>query len=462
MCCFLIRFSVMASAPLTRRDGLPASFLWGVGTAAYQIEGASGLDGRGESIWDRFCRTPGKVRNGEDGSIACDFYHRYVGDIGLARDLGATAFRLSVSWPRVLPEGRGRVNQAGLDFYDRVIDELLGNDIEPVVTLYHWDLPVTLEDEGGWAERGTVEAFCAYVEAVAARIGDRVGLWVTQNEPWIVSWLGYGLGEHAPGRTSPADAVAAAHHVLLSHGRATEILRRESPGSRVGLAVDLEPVYPASDDPEDAAACHAYDGHRNRFILDPLFRGAYPADVLESLAPIAPPVRDGDLETIASPIDFLGVNYYQRGVIGRDAERRWRRVRPEGSAYTDMGWEVSPQGLYDLLLRLDADYAPAAIVITENGASYGDVRGHDGAVRDPERCAYLTAHVEAVQRAVAAGVPVQGYFAWTLLDNFEWAHGYVRRFGLVYVDYATLERIPKSSYYAYRDLIARTTSAAPV
>jgi beta-glucosidase len=452
----------MPSDPLTRRDGFPASFLWGVATAAYQIEGASELDGRGESIWDRFCRTPGKVRNGDDGSIACDFYHRYLEDIGLVRDLGATAFRLSVSWPRVLPEGRGRVNQAGLDFYDRVIDELLGNDIEPVATLYHWDLPVGLEDEGGWVERSTVEAFCEYVEVVAARLGDRVGLWVTQNEPWIVSWLGYGVGEHAPGRTSPADAIAAAHHVLLSHGRATEILRRESPGSRVGLAVDLEPVYPTSDDPDDVAACRAYDGHRNRFILDPLFRGAYPADVLESLAPIAPPARDGDMETIASPIDFLGVNYYQRGVIGRAAEGGWKHVRPEGSAYTDMGWEVSPDGLYDLLRRLHADYAPAAIVITENGAAYGDVRGHDGAVHDLERCAYLATHVDALQRAVAAGVPVEGYFAWSLLDNFEWAHGYSRRFGLVYVDYPTLKRIPKSSFSWYRDLIARATSGAPV
>ena len=446
---------------LNPRDSPPASFLWGVGTAAYQIEGASEADGRGESIWDRFCRTPGKVRNGDDGSVACDFYHRYVEDIGLVRELGATAFRLSVSWPRVLPEGRGRVNPAGLDFYDRVVDELLGNDIAPVVTLYHWDLPVVLEDEGGWVERSTVDAFCEYVEVVAARLGDRVGLWVTQNEPWIVSWLGYGVGEHAPGRTSPADAIAAAHHVLLSHGRATEILRRDSPGSRVGLAVDLEPSYPASDDPEDVAACHAYDGHRNRSILEPLFRGAYPTDVLELLAPIAPPVRDGDMETIASPLDFLGVNFYSRAVLERAADGGWRRVRPEGSDYTEMGWEVSPDGLYDLLLRLREEYAPPAIVITENGAAYDDVRGHDGAVRDPERCAYLSAHVGAVQRAVAAGVPVDGYFAWTLLDNFEWTHGYSRRFGLVYVDYPTLARIPKSSFTWYRDLIAGATSETP-
>jgi beta-glucosidase len=452
----------MPPDPRTPHDSAPASFLWGVGTAAYQIEGASALDGRGESIWDRFCRTPGKVRNGDDGSVACDFYHRYVDDIGLVRDLGATAFRLSVSWPRVLPEGRGHVNPAGLDFYDRVVDELLGNDIAPVVTLYHWDLPVALEDEGGWVERSTVEAFGEYVEVVADRLGDRVELWVTQNEPWIVSWLGYGVGEHAPGRTSPADAIAAAHHVLLSHGRATEILRRDAPGSRVGIAVDLEPSYAVSDDPEDVAACRAYDGHRNRFILDPLFRGAYPADVLASLAPIAPPIRDGDMETIASPIDFLGVNFYSRAVIGRAADGSWRRVRPEGSAYTDMGWEVSPDGLFDLLRRLDEEYAPPAIVITENGASYDDVRGHDGSVRDPERCAYLAAHVEAVQRAVAAGVPVEGYFAWTLLDNFEWAHGYARRFGLVYLDYPTLERIPKSSFYAYRDLIARASSGTRV
>ena len=451
----------MSSGDYQEVHAFPPGFLWGAGTAAYQIEGATDLDGRGESIWDRFCALPGKVRNGESGATACDFYHRYREDIALMRALGLTSFRLSVAWPRILPEGRGRVNQAGLDFYDRVIDELLENQIEPLVTLYHWDLPTALEDAGGWVERSTVEAFGEYVEIVARRLGDRVGLWLTQNEPWVIAWLGYGLGVHAPGRSSAAEAIAAAHHVLLSHGRATEILRRESPGSRVGVTVDLEMAYPASDDPEDVAACREFDGERNRWFLDPLFRAAYPSDVLERLAPVAPPVQTGDLEAIAVPIDFLGVNYYQRRVVARAADGGWRLVHQDGSLHTDMGWEVSPNALFDLMRRLRDEYAPAAIVVTENGASFSDARGHDGRVRDPERRDYVAAHLDALGRAIAAGVPVEGYFAWSLLDNFEWAHGYARRFGLVYVDYATLERVPKSSFYWYRDHIARVTSRVP-
>ena len=443
---------------LTGRIDFPAGFLWGAGTSAYQIEGASDLDGRGESIWDRFSATPGKVRNGENGAIACDFYHRYREDIALVRELGATAFRLSVSWPRILPEGRGRVNELGLDFYDRVIDELLANDIQPLVTLYHWDLPVALEDAGGWVERSTVDAFCEYAEVVGRRLGDRVGLWLTQNEPWVIAWLGYGYGVHAPGRTSAADAITAAHHVLLSHGLATDILRRESPHARVGVTVDLEMAYPVTDDPEDVAACREFDGERNRWFLDPLFQRGYPADVLERFAPNEPPIRAGDTEAIASPVDFLGVNYYQRRVVGRAADGGWRFVHQDGSLYTDMGWEVSPNGLFDLMRRLRDEYEPPAIFVTENGAAFADARGHDGSVRDPERREYLASHIDALSRAIAAGVPVEGYFAWSLLDNFEWAHGYARRFGLVYVDYTTLERVPKSSFYWYRDHIARVTS----
>jgi len=448
----------MSEGPITPRADFPPGFLWGTGTAAYQIEGATDLDGRGESNWDRFAATPGKVRNGENGAIACDFYHRYREDIALMRELGATAFRLSVAWPRVLPEGRGRVNQAGLDFYDRVIDELLANDIQPLVTLYHWDLPVALEDAGGWPERSTVDAFCEYAEVVGRRLGDRVGLWLTQNEPWVIAWLGYGYGIHAPGRTSASDAIAAAHHVLLSHGFATDILRRESPSSRVGVTIDLETAYPASDDPEDIAACREFDGGRNRWFLDPLLRGTYPADVIERLVPDAPPVRVGDMEVISAPIDFLGVNYYQRRVVGRGVDGGWRFEHQEGSLHTDMGWEVSPNGLFDLMRRLRDEYAPPAIIVTENGAAFADAQAHDGSVHDPERRDYIAAHIDALGRAIAIGVPVLGYFAWSLLDNFEWAHGYARRFGLVYVDYPTLERIPKASFHWYRDHIARATS----
>ena len=433
----------------------PDAFLWGAATSAYQIEGAADADGRGSSIWDRFCEKPGNVRNGESGALACDFYHRYRDDIALARELGINAFRLSISWPRVMPEGHGGVNQAGLDFYDRVVDELLANDIEPVVTLYHWDLPAALEDAGGWPERATAEAFGAYAEAVGARLGDRVRHWITLNEPWVIAWLGYGYGIHAPGRTSAADAIAAAHHVLLAHGLATEVLRRDSPGSRVGVSIDLEAAQSASEAPEDVEAARAFDGHRNRWFLDPVFRGSYPADVLERLAPNGPPVRDGDMARISAPIDFLGVNYYQRRVVAGANGSGWQFVHQDDSRHTDIGWEVSPDGLFELMVRLRDEYAPPAILITENGAAFTDVRGHDAAVRDPERADYIAAHVDALERAIDAGVPVAGYFVWTLMDNFEWALGYGTRFGLVYVDFATLERVPKSSFHWYRDFLSR-------
>jgi beta-galactosidase len=436
----------------------PPSFVWGAATAAYQIEGAVAEDGRGESIWDRFCATPGKVRNGDTGAVACGFYHRYRDDVALMRELGLRAFRFSVAWPRILPDGRGTVNEAGLDFYDRLVDELLANGIEPFLTLYHSDLPVALEDAGGWPERSTAEAFCELAEAVARRLGDRVTHWITQNEPWVTAWLGYGWGEHAPGRASTGEALAAAHHVLLSHGLATDVIRREAPGAQVGIVLNPTHMYPASDAPEDVAAAREADGERNRWFLDPLFRAEYPADVLERFAAHAPSVRDGDLATIAAPTDFLGVNYYNREVVARTEDGGRRVVHQPGSVYTEMGWEVSPQGLFDLLVRLRDDYAPKAIVVTENGAAFGDVRGHDGKVHDPERQAYLAAHVDATGRAIAAGVPVEGYFVWSLLDNFEWAHGYAKRFGIVYVDYPTLERVPKSSFHWYRDLIARSTA----
>jgi beta-glucosidase len=440
---------------------IPPNFLWGAATAAYQIEGAAHEDGRGASIWDRFCATPGKVRNGDTGEIACDFYHRYPQDVALMRELGLKAFRFSVAWPRVVPEGRGPVNQAGLDFYDRLVDELLGNGIEPLVTLYHWDLPLPLEDAGGWPERATAEAFRDYTEVVARRLGDRVTYWITQNEPHVVAWVGYGQGVHAPGRASSADAIAAAHHVLLAHGLATEVLRRDVPDACVGIAPDLWPMEPASDSAEDLAAAREADGDQNRWFLDPIFRGEYPEDMLELFAPHAPPVEDGDMDVISAPIDVLGVNFYHRDVVARAAGGGRRVVHQPDSEYTEMGWEVSPQGLYDILVRLHEDYAPPSLMVTENGAAFSDVREHDGTVNDTERVAYLQAHVDAVERAIAAGVPVDGYFVWSFLDNFEWAHGYSKRFGIVYVEYPTLERIPKSSFYWYRDLIATAAPTRP-
>jgi beta-glucosidase len=438
--------------PSDTAAAFPAYFLWGAATAAYQVEGATREDGRGESVWDRFAATPGKVRNGDTGDVACDFYHRHSEDVALMHTLGLGAFRFSVAWPRVLPEGRGRVNEQGLDFYDRLVDELLENGIEPFPTLFHWDTPQVLEDEGGWTNRATVEAFVDYVEAVVARLGDRVLHWITHNEPWCVAWLGHAQGVHAPGRTSEADAVAAAHHLLLSHGRAVRVIRDLAPEAEVGITLLVNPVYPASSRPEDEAAALQLDGEYNRWFLDPVFRGSYPSDLLERNELVAPLVREGDLASIAAPLDFLGVNNYTRDLVS--AANGHRHVLHVEGAHTSMGWEVFPEGLYRLLRRVADDYAPPAIYVTENGAAYEDTRGHDGSVHDPERIAFLEAYLGAVARAVSDGVPVKGYFAWSLLDNFEWAEGYAKRFGLVYVDYPTLERIPKDSFSWYRDFIA--------
>ncbi len=444
-----------APAPAQPTSAFPADFVWGVATASYQIEGAIDEDGRAECIWDRFAATPGKVRNGDSGAIACDFYHRYPEDIALARDLGIDAFRFSIAWPRVIPEADGRVNQAGLDFYDRLVDELLAAGIRPFATLYHWDLPQALEDRGGWPARESADAFAEYVQAVAVRLGDRVPCWITHNEPWVAAWVGYGWGQHAPGRASEPDALAAAHHLLLSHGYAVEILRRESPAAQVGITLDLTPVYPVSNDEADLRAARQVDGFNNRWFLDPIFRGEYPDDMLEHFGASAPPVADGDLRTIAVPLDFLGVNNYSRSLVRADPHGGSPiEVREPRSQYTDMDWEVYPAGLHDLLLRLRDDYGPASVYITENGAAFPDVRGHDGLVRDPERREYLESHLRAIGQAIGAGAPVKGYFVWSLLDNFEWAWGYWKRFGIVYVDFTTLERVPKESYSWYRAFIA--------
>jgi beta-glucosidase len=403
-------------------------------------------------VCDRSAATPGKVRGGDTGEIACDFYHRYPEDIALMRELGLGAFRFSISWPRVFPNGRGPLNQAGLDFYDRLVDELLAAGIEPFPTLFHWDTPQALEDAGGWPVRTTAEAFVEYAETVVARLGDRVRHWTTHNEPGVVSSHGYGFGVHAPGRADEADAVAAAHHLLLSHGWAVEAIRRLAPTASVGLALDLAQPYPASDSAEDLAAAWQIDGEGNRWFLDPVFRGSYPADLVERNELVAPHVRDGDLEAIAAPIDFLGVNNYFRTVVTAGGDRP-RQLRPEAQ-YTDMDWEVYPDGLYRLLVRVTEDYSPPALYVTENGAAFGDIRGHDGKVHDPERTAYVEEYLGAVARAAAEGAPVKGYFVWSLLDNFEWDSGYSKRFGIVYADYPTLERVPKDSFYWYRDFIA--------
>jgi beta-glucosidase len=431
----------------------PSDFVWGAATASYQIEGAVHEGGRGESVWDRFSATPGKVRGGDTGDVACDFYHRYPEDVRLMKELGLDAFRFSIAWPRVLPQGRGAVNQAGLDFYDRLVDELLANEIEPFATLFHWDLPQALEDEGGMRVRSTAEAFVEYTEAVVARLGDRVHHWITHNEPWVYAWIGHAWGAHAPGLTSEADAVAVSHHLLLSHGWAVEAIRRASPDARVGITLNIAHIYPATDTPEDEAAAYRRDGEDNRWFLDPLFRGSYPADLLDRNELVAPHVRDGDLEVVSAPLDFLGINNYSRFIVAAGADGP--RVVPNPDAeHTDMGWEVYPDGLHDVLVRVARDYEPPAIYVTENGAAFPDVRVHDGHIHDIERTAYLDSYIGAVGRAIAADAPVKGYFVWSLLDNFEWGFGYSKRFGIVYVDFPTLERVPKDSFYWYRDLIA--------
>jgi beta-glucosidase len=437
-------------------NSFPQDFLWGAATASYQIEGAAHKDGRGESVWDRFCLTPGKVRNGDSGDRACDFYNRYPEDVALMRELGLSAFRFSIAWPRVLPLGRGPVEERGLDFYDRLVDELLRNEIEPFVTLFHWDTPQVLEDAGGWPSRATAEAFVEYTEAVVGRLGDRVRHWITHNEPWVHAWIGHSWGEHAPGRTSEADAVAAAHHLLLSHGWAVDVIRAASPGAQVGISLNLAQSDPAAETPEDEAAAWQVDGEANRWFLDPIFRGVYPPDLLERNELAAPVIEDGDLAAISAPIDFLGVNNYFRFLVsaGPDGPRMERNGEHE---HTDMGWEVYPDALRRLLVRVARDYEPQEIYVTENGAAFGDVRGHDGQVHDPERTAYIQTYIGAVSRAIDEGAPVKGYFVWSLLDNFEWSYGYSKRFGIVYVDYPTLERVPKDSFYWYRDFIAANT-----
>ena len=433
-----------------------SSFIWGAATSAFQIEGAVDAGGRGESIWDRFCATPGKVRAGDTGAVACDFYHRFREDIELGRTLGLDAFRFSIAWPRVIPDGTGPVNEAGLDFYDRLVDALLEAGIRPFVNLYHWDLPQALEAAGGGPSRQTAERFARYAETVGERLGDRVKDWITHNEPACASLLGYGLGLHAPGHTSLTEAFAASHHLLLSHGWAVGALRRASPGARVGIVLDSWPAFPASAAREDREAARLIDGLTNRWFFDPLFRASYPADICLRYENQLPRHEAGDLATISTPVDFVGVNNYSRRFVRADlAGGLPLDVRAPAGELTDTGWEVYPPGLAQVLARLHVGYGVETLYVTENGAAFSDVLTHDRRVHDVERIAYLRGYIDAVDHVIAAGVPVQGYFVWSLLDNFEWAYGYAKRFGLVYVDYPTLERIPKDSFYWYRDLIAR-------
>lgn len=435
----------------------PKGFVWGAATASYQIEGAVSEDGRGESIWDRFSHTPGKVTNGDTGDVADDHYHRWPEDIRLMQALCLNAYRFSIAWPRIIPDGIGAVNEAGLDFYERLVDALLAAGIEPYVTLYHWDLPQALQDKGGWPNRDSAAWFVDYAAVVSGRLGDRVRHWITHNEPWVTTFLGYASGDMAPGIRDLKAALQAAHHLLLSHGQAVPILRGNGNGeTQVGITLNLTWADAASERPGDVQAAHRLDGYMNRYFLDPLFRGAYPADMLAYYGERAPQIEPGDLLQISAPIDFLGVNYYTRSVVADEPNGDIlgvRLIRPPYSEHTEMGWEVYPEGFYKLLRRLHGEYAPHAIHITENGAAFVD-RVENGQVHDPRRVAYLREHFIAAQRAIQDGVPLRGYFVWSLLDNFEWAHGYTKRFGIVYVDYATQTRIPKDSAEFYKRVVA--------
>jgi len=434
----------------------PEGFLWGAATSAYQIEGAWNEDEKGESIWDRFVRIPGKIENGDTGDIACDHYHRFQEDVLLMKGLGLKAYRFSVSWPRVLPRGRGGLNPKGLDFYSRLVDALLAAGIEPFLTLYHWDLPQALQDEGGWARRETALWFSDYAAVVAKKLGDRVRFWITHNEPWVAAWAGHGWGRHAPGLENPGLALQVAHHLLLSHGHAVEALRDLVPGARIGIALNLSPIYPASQGEKDSQAARRADGFLNRWFLDPLFSGSYPADMLEFFGPLAPRIVPGDMRTISHRLDFLGVNYYTRQVVRADPEAPFgvEYVTVPGGERTQMGWEVFPEGLFQLLSRVHCDYSPQEIFVTENGAAFPDEPGPDGKVQDKKRIAYLKEHILQCHRAISTGIPVRGYFVWSLLDNFEWTYGYTKRFGLFYVDYATQRRLPKESARFYARVIA--------
>ncbi|MGH3098644.1 MAG: GH1 family beta-glucosidase [Streptosporangiales bacterium] len=456
--------------------GFPADFLWGAATAAYQIEGAVDEDGRGPSIWDTFSHTPGAIAGGDTGDVACDHYHRYAEDVRLAADLGLGAYRYSIAWPRVLPTGIGEVNQAGLDFYKRLTDDLLAHGITPCVTLYHWDLPQLLEDKGGWAARDIVEWFGEYVGVVAAALGDRVPMWVTLNEPWVAAFMGYGSGQHAPGRTERLETLRVVHHFALAHERAVSVLRETVPAtSKVGLTLNVSPAYPASDQPDDIEAARRFDAWLNWLFADAALRGRYPELQVADVMALGDWMQEGDLRGEPEPLDFLGLNYYQPMRMAAPSDmaadldeldalsaalgfvrRPW-----EDAPRTMMGWPVVPDGLRETLVRFQSRYGSdlPPVYITENGVALPDAPGPGGAVEDQERIAFVDGHLRALRQAIDGGIDVRGYFYWSLLDNFEWAEGYATRFGLTHVDFETGRRTPKASYDWYRALIAGSVSS---
>jgi len=443
----------------------PKDFLWGAATASYQIEGGGDKHGKGESTWDRFTHTPGKILNNDTGDVADDHYRLWKKDIGLMKKLGLQAYRFSISWPRVLPNGRGKVNQKGLDFYSKLVDGLLDANIKPFVTLFHWDTPQALEDEGGWPMRSTAEAFVEYADLISRTLGDRVKNWITHNEPAVVAWLGYGTGVHAPGKTDFKLSMPAAHHLLLSHGWAVPVIRRNSPNAEAGITLNIEWKTAASNSFADLDLARQDDGRWFRWFADPVYGRGYPSDVTEDFKKIdALPngmdfVHEGDMKTIAVPTDFIGLNYYSRNIsraTEKDNDPQTVFPQPRTPEYwTEMPWENYPDGLTGVLGRVYFNYSPLKLYVTENGASYSTSPDDKGNVRDIHRTNYLRTHFVAMHRAIQAGVPLAGYFVWSLMDNFEWSFGYSQRFGIIWVDYKTQKRYPKDSAKWYKNVIKK-------
>jgi beta-glucosidase len=438
----------------------PKGFLWGTATASYQIEGAVHQGGRGETIWDRFCHTPGKIEGGDTGDIACDHYNRFREDVGLMAHLGLKAYRFSIAWARIFPAGKGRHNPEGLDFYQSLVEALQENGIVPMATLYHWDLPQQLQEKGGWENRDTSHYFADYAAYLFERLGDRVGYWITHNEPWVTAFMGHDTGVHAPGLKNRRAALEVSHQLLLSHCEATAIYRQTGRSGKIGIALNLHPIYPHSDSPGDRDAASIADGYINRWFLDPLCRGDYPEDMRELYlkAYDAPSMTQEDLSLFReTQTDFVGVNYYFPYRVRSGPKLGWFDIVPpeKGADTTEMGWEIYPEGMYETLLRLHREYGSPQLFITENGAAFRDEMDANGQLPDDERIRFLESHISQAARAAVDGCSLKGYFVWTLLDNFEWAHGYGKRFGLIHIDYETQRRTPKRSAFWYRDVIAK-------
>ncbi|MHC1785027.1 MAG: GH1 family beta-glucosidase [Anaerolineaceae bacterium] len=441
---------------MVKKVQFPPDFLWGAATASYQIEGAWQEDGKGPSIWDTFSHTPGNIALNHTGDVAADHYHRMREDVSLMAKIGLAAYRFSFSWSRILPEGTGRVNQAGLDFYDRLIDALLEKNIRPFATMYHWDLPQALQDKRGWATRESIDWFVEYANLLYHKFGNRIASWTTFNEPWVTAFLGNYTGRHAPGITDLKTALTVTHHLLVSHGSVIKEIRAiEGQSSELGIVLNLSPVDPFKKTERDEKAAQVYDGYLNRIFLDPLLKGRYPVDMVGLYGERMPEIKPGDMELIGQPLDFLGINFYMRNIVRHNPEQpllEFEQLWPVGKPYSEM-WEINPPKLFDLLTRIWKEYKPGKILITENGTSVTDGVDADGRVRDPRRIQYIQDHLTEVNRAIQAGVPVKGYFAWSLMDNFEWSEGYSRRFGIVYIDYTTQTRIIKDSGRWYSRVI---------